>query len=289
MTTVCKLVTVVSGHEPSAVGLAPLKGYLLSAAGSLLAAHNVSGLYARKREEPSAMLGKPLSPATARSTALLAGTRASHVAVGSGAQGQVRPLAAFHSLLFHSSLSHRPSSFHSPVSHSPDSHSPVSHSPDSHSPDSHSPDSHSPPSTPSTRRLEHAVVSARMQVWLLASKLPFKEESKEGGSFGLGSFDGAGSGPMWLLRNPLVLGVIMMLVFWQTSKMWSKNGAGGPGAPGSGAGLDPDVLRTLEAMRGSGGRGGGGAFGAEFGDFGGGRGGGRGGGGGGRIEEIDSK
>lgn len=138
-------------------------------------------------------------------------------------------------------------------------------------------------------RQGHVVVGAGAsgELTLLASKLVFKEEPKDGGSFGLGALaDTSSGGPAWLLRNPLVLGVIMMVVFWQTNKHYKGNdGGGGKGGAG---GLDADMLRTLEAMRAGGGGGG------DLGDLSGlaglgGARGGRGGGGSSRIEEIDSK
>ena len=124
---------------------------------------------------------------------------------------------------------------------------------------------------------------------LLFSKLSYKEEHKESpaDAFGFGGFGEGGtsnSGPTSLLRNPMVLGVIMMLVFWQSSKFYGKEKVGGP----PGAGLPPDLMRELESMRMSGG------FGKEFADFGGGRNGGGGGGRAGRdsssrIEEIGAR
>ena len=127
------------------------------------------------------------------------------------------------------------------------------------------------------------------QVQLLFSKLTYKEEHKESpaDAFGFGGFGEGGtsnSGPTSLLRNPMVLGVIMMLVFWQSSKLYGKEKVGGP----PGAGLPPDLMRELESMRMSGG------FGKEFADFGGGRNGGGGGGRAGRdsssrIEEIGAR
>ena len=83
MVTHCKLVTTVEGHTPSSLTLAPVKGYLLSASGALLAAHNVSGLYARTRNDPNVYLGRALAGAPAA----LAGTRAGPFVVGSGAAG----------------------------------------------------------------------------------------------------------------------------------------------------------------------------------------------------------
>ena len=68
MVTHCKLVTTVEGHTPSSLTLAPVKGYLLSASGALLAAHNVSGLYARTRNDPNVYLGRALAGAPACAT-----------------------------------------------------------------------------------------------------------------------------------------------------------------------------------------------------------------------------
>jgi hypothetical protein len=90
MVTHCKLVTTVEGHTPSSLTLAPVKGYLLSASGALLAAHNVSGLYARTRNDPNVYLGRALAGAPAA----LAGTRAGHFVVGSGAAGELAMLAS---------------------------------------------------------------------------------------------------------------------------------------------------------------------------------------------------
>eukprot|EP00900_Chrysochromulina_parva_P020682 jgi/Chrpa1/3247/Chrysochromulina_OHIO_Genome00009094-RA len=124
------------------------------------------------------------------------------------------------------------------------------------------------------------------ELQLLFSKLAYKEERPESpaDAFGFGGFGEGGSGNSGhssLLRNPMVLGVIMMLVFWQSSKFYNKEKGGGP----PGVGLPPDLMRELESMRMSGG------FGKEFADFGG------GGSGGGRavresssrIEEIGSR
>ena len=86
MATVCKLVTSIEGHAESELRIAPLKGYLLSASPTLLAVHNVSGLYSRTRDDPTAMLGRPLPPsAPLTRPSLLASTREKHIAVGSGA------------------------------------------------------------------------------------------------------------------------------------------------------------------------------------------------------------
>ena len=60
----------------------------------------------------------------------------------------------------------------------------------------------------------------------------------------------AGNGPASYLRNPIVLGVIMMGVFWQSSKMFNKGGGRG----GRGAEDEFEMFRQLEKMsKGSGG------------------------------------
>jgi len=115
------------------------------------------------------------------------------------------------------------------------------------------------------------------------SKLTYRDPSEEFkfGGESMGDF----ASPTSLLRNPVVLGVIMMVVFWQTNKFWGKGGGGGSGGGGGGRGGDADfnpadMFKQLEAhQRRSGGGGGGGrdfGFGRDFG----------GGGGGSRIEDI---
>ena len=105
MMTVCKLVTVLGGHAPAPVRLAPLKGFLFSAADQLLAVHNVSGLYKRRLDEPAVFFGRSLPQvpvahggAAASGGATVGGGAAgapllaadeSHVAVGAGAAGEV--------------------------------------------------------------------------------------------------------------------------------------------------------------------------------------------------------
>jgi hypothetical protein len=56
----CRLVERLLGHQPSALALAAVRGYLLSASPSLLAAHNVSGLYSRFKQAPEAVYARPL-------------------------------------------------------------------------------------------------------------------------------------------------------------------------------------------------------------------------------------
>lgn len=56
----CRLVERLRGHQPSALALAAVRGYLLSASPSLLVAHNVSGLYSRSKQAPVAVCGRPL-------------------------------------------------------------------------------------------------------------------------------------------------------------------------------------------------------------------------------------
>ena len=205
--TSCKLVTTIVGHQPAAVSVATLKGYLLSAAPTLFAVHNVSGLYGRQRDEPAVYLGRSLPPPPPGLMTFMASTRVSHVAVGGGARGELM---------------------------------------------------------------------------LLASQLPFKELDKASGSFS--GFEG-GSGPAWILRNPIVLGGVMMLVFWQTSKMWRGTGDGG-GRGGGDGDIDDETLRALEAIRKvstADGRG----FGSDVGDFGRGRDPRRTDSGQSRIEELD--
>ena len=53
MVTHCKIVTTIEGHQAGKVALTPMKGCLFSASPSLFAAHNVSGMYARTRDEVS--------------------------------------------------------------------------------------------------------------------------------------------------------------------------------------------------------------------------------------------
>jgi len=60
----CRLVERLRGHQPSTLSIAAVRGYLLSASPSLLAAHNVSGLYARAKLAPEAVYGKPLGKHT---------------------------------------------------------------------------------------------------------------------------------------------------------------------------------------------------------------------------------
>ena len=165
MVTHCKLVTTITGHEASPLELTPIQGYLLSASPSLLAVHNVSGLYARTRDEPNVMLGRRLAGVSA----VVAGTRAGHVAVGSGVAGELV---------------------------------------------------------------------------LLGLKLPNQKKDDEGGvmSSMLGSGSGSGGSGANLMRNPLVLGGVMVLVFWQSGKLFggrnNGNGGSGGGRGGRGGGDD---------------------------------------------------
>jgi hypothetical protein len=188
MVTQCKLVTTVPGHDVSPVALTPLKGYLLSASTSLLVAHNVSGLYARTRDDPNVMLGRSLASAakgTVPRPTVLSGTRAGHVVVGSGSGGFIA---------------------------------------------------------------------------LLSSKLPFKTaEEAEGGIAGfLGSGGGGGGMGGGMFKNPLMLGGVMFLVFWQSGKMFNKSGKGG-GRGGPPEDFDMDMLRSAMGGAGMGGAGMGGA------------------------------
>ena len=68
-----------------------MKGYLLSASASLLAAHNVSGLYSRSKEDPSVVYGSWLGEAAAAAPpALLASTGGAHIALAYGEEGCAR-------------------------------------------------------------------------------------------------------------------------------------------------------------------------------------------------------
>ena len=63
-----------------------------------------------------------------------------------------------------------------------------------------------------------------------------------------------------LIRNPVVLGVVMMLVFWQSSKYWSKGGdAEGGGFAGrkalNGGGMEDFDMDAFMKMQGRGGGG----------------------------------
>ena len=187
MVTHCKLVTTITGHEAAPIGLTPVKGYLFSASPSLLASHNVSGLYARTRDEPNVMLGRAL----AGSPHALAGTRDGHLVVASGPLGEISMLQT-------------------------------------------------------------------KQVF----KAPGEDDgigSTFGGSFG--SKDGGMSG-LSLLRNPLVLGVVMMLVFWQSNKFMNKgDGGGNTGFGGRRSldgrgGLNDFDMDQLKGMMRQGGKGG---------------------------------
>ena len=227
MVTHCKLVTTIEGHIPSPLSITPVKGYLLSANAKLLAVHNVSGLYARTRDEPNVMLGRPL----AGQPAVLAGTRAGHFAVGSGAAGELV---------------------------------------------------------------------------MMASKLPAKKEDEDGVLGGImgGGSSGSGGTASNLMRNPLILGGVMVLMFWQSGRFFGNNGGrggrGGRGGQGGDADFDLSMLRAAQGRGGGGGGRGGGGFGgmspADFdeafssfkgmGGGGGARGGGGGGGGSSRFEEL---
>ena len=157
MVTQCKLVSTIVGHEPSPLHLAAQKGWLFSTSRALLAVHNVSGLYDRKREEPTAMLGRPLPSSLPGTAGLISGTGGTHLAYGGGAAGEI---------------------------------------------------------------------------WMVESKLTYRDPSEEFkfGGESMGDF----ASPTSLLRNPVVLGVIMMVVFWQTNKFWGKGGGGGSGGGGGG-------------------------------------------------------
>ena len=110
-------------------------------------------------------------------------------------------------------------------------------------------------------RLGHFAVGAGAlgELWLLQTKQAFRDPKDDHSPLG-GMFEGGGDkGGMGnnLLRNPIVLGVVMMLVFWQSSKFWNKDG-GGPGGPGGGRGGGgggdradfEDALRMMQGMKG---------------------------------------
>jgi hypothetical protein len=73
----CRLVERLRGHQPSALALAAVRGYLLSASPSLLVAHNVSGLYSRSKQAPEAVYGRPLGKHARNPTAAAVLTAAS--------------------------------------------------------------------------------------------------------------------------------------------------------------------------------------------------------------------
>ena len=226
MVTHCKLVTTITGHDAAPLALTPVKGYLFSASPGLLVSHNVSGarkrrtplhgrrlrplltcalarvialrpagLYARARNEPNVILGRAL----AGGSAVMAGTRAGHVVIGSGPAGEL---------------------------------------------------------------------------WLLQSKQTFKESKDEpfagpGGVLGLLGGESKSGGNLGILRNPVVLGVVMMLIFWNANKWWNKDDGPPPGSGGFAGrralegrgGLEDFDMDALKAMQR---RAGGGKGGAEF-------------------------
>jgi len=83
----CKLVEEMSGHAPLPVAIASVKGFLLSATSELFAVHNVSGLYGRVKKDPHVVYGEALMGGSI--PALLACSRASHLALSWGADGRV--------------------------------------------------------------------------------------------------------------------------------------------------------------------------------------------------------
>ena len=82
----CRLVERLRGHQPSALAIAAVRGYLFSASPSLLVAHNVSGLYSRSKQAAQAVLGRPLGKHTrskAGATVLAAASPLATVAISS--------------------------------------------------------------------------------------------------------------------------------------------------------------------------------------------------------------
>ena len=55
------LTQVLTGHTAAPLSLSVIKGYLLSASPLLLAAHNLTGLYAKNKEDPTAVYVRTLS------------------------------------------------------------------------------------------------------------------------------------------------------------------------------------------------------------------------------------
>lgn len=99
---------------------------------------------------------------------------------------------------------------------------------------------------------------------MIGTKLPVEKKEEEGGP--LAGMLGSSGGSSSMLRNPLVLGGVMVLIFWQSGRLFGNKGSPGNGSrrPG-GRQFDDDMDMLRGAMSGAGSRGPGGGMGsAEF-------------------------